>query len=135
MHPSSAVLTAGAGLAATEDEPTWLTTIMRPAGSLDGAAVRRLGVTLGHLVAASDMVIVDLSAVGISDPRALTRALREPAAEFERAGRCLLLIGATPALTTELDRARIPVLTLPVDAIPAQRSPRTREPAYPGLLG
>lgn len=118
MDSSSAVLAVGSGTAAPEGESAWLTTTLRPAGSLDGAAVRRLGAALGQLAVASDMVIVDLAAVGVRDPRALARTLREPAAEFERAGRCLLVVGASPALTAELDRAQVPVATLVGDALP-----------------
>jgi hypothetical protein len=118
MDSSSAALAVGASPAATEGEPAWLTTILRPAGSLDGPAVRKLGAALGHLAASSDMVIVDLAAVAVRDPRALVRALREPAAEYAQAGRCLLVIGAAPALTAELDRAKVPVVALAGDAIP-----------------
>ena len=117
MNSTSAVTAAAAAITA-EGERAWLTTILRPAGSLDGAQVHRLGAALGHLAAASDMIIVDLTAVGVRDPRALARALREPAIEIHRAGRSLLVIGATPWLTTELDRADVPVVTLAADAVP-----------------
>jgi hypothetical protein len=120
---SSLAVTAGASPAAPEGEQAWLTAVLRPAGSLDPAAVRRLGAALGHLAAASDMVIVDLGACEVRNPRALARALREPAVEFERAGGCLLLIGATPALSAELDRAAVPVVTLAGDSVPAQAMP------------
>jgi hypothetical protein len=99
-------------------EQAWLTTVLRPAGSLDYEAVRRLGAALGHLATASDMALVDLTAADVSDPRALARTLREPAVEFERAGRCLLVVGASPRLTAELDRAAVPVATLADDALP-----------------
>lgn len=66
MDSTSALTTAAAHPAATEDEQAWLTTILRPAGSLDGAAVRRLGAAHGHLAAVSDMIIVDLAAVAIT---------------------------------------------------------------------
>jgi hypothetical protein len=104
--------------AAAESASAWLTTTLRPAGSLDGEALRRLGAALGQLAGASDMVIVDLAAVAVRDPRALVKALREPAAAFERAGRCLLVMGAAPALTAELDRAEVAVVTLAADAVP-----------------
>jgi hypothetical protein len=113
----SAVTTAAAHPAAARGEQAWLTTILRPAGSLDRAAARRLGAALGHLAAASDMIIVDLAAA-VRDPRALARALREPAVEIQRAGRCLLVVGAAPWLTAELDRAEVPVVTLAADAVP-----------------
>ncbi len=40
----------------------WLTTVLRPAGSLDPVAVRRLAAALGGLAGASDMVLLDLTA-------------------------------------------------------------------------
>lgn len=112
--------TASAPLAATAGEQEWLTIILRPAGSLDHAAVRRLGAALGHLAAGSDMVIVDLTAAVVYSPHELALALREPAREFERAGRCLLVLGASPALSAELERAAVPVATLAADAQPKQ---------------
>ncbi len=124
MDSTSAVTTAAARPAAAEGEQAWLTTILRPAGSLDGAAGRKLGAALGHLAAASDMIIVDLAAAGVRDPRALARALREPAVEIQRAGRCLLVIGAAPRLTAELDRAEVPVITLAADAVPRPAAAR-----------
>jgi hypothetical protein len=111
---------ATARSAAVAGEQAWLTTILRPAGSLDQAAVGRLA-TLGRLTAASDMIVVDLTAADVRDPRALATALREPAAEFERAGGCLLVIGVSPALAAELDRAAVPALSLAGDAMPALR--------------
>lgn len=110
-------------------EQEWLTVILRPAGSLDHAAVRRLGAALGHLAAGSDMVIVDLTAAVVHGPRELALALREPAREFERASRCLLVLGASAALTAELDRAAVPVATLAADAQPAPAPTPTQLPA------
>jgi len=131
MNPSTAPTTASDAPAAVPPaagtEQAWLTTILRPAGTLDQAAARRLGATIGHLAAASDMVIVDLSAADVHGPRALALALREPATAFERASRCLLVIGAPAALTAELDRAAVPVVTLAADALPA--SPPAPPPA------
>ena len=112
--------TASAPLPAPAGEQEWLTIILRPAGSLDHAAVRRLGAALGHLAAGSDMVIVDLTAAVVHSPRELALALREPARDFERASRCLLVLGASAVLTAELDRAAVPVATLAADARPAQ---------------
>lgn len=118
MDSTSAMTPAAARPVTAEGDQAWLTTILRPAGSLDGTAVRQLGAALGHLAAASDMIVVDLAAVGVRDPRALARALREPAGEMQRAGRCLLVIGAAPGLTAEFDRAAVPVVALAADAIP-----------------
>lgn len=96
----------------------WLTTVLRPAGKLDRAARRRLGQALDHLAASSDMVVIDLTATRIAAPRALARNLRAPALEFQRAGRCLLVVGAPPDLMAELDRAAVPVATIAADSVP-----------------
>jgi hypothetical protein len=97
----------------------WLTTVLRPAGKLDRPARRRLAEALGHLAAGCDMVIVDLTATQVTAPRALARNLRAPALELDRAGRCLLLVGAAPSLVAELDRISIPVATLAAGSPPA----------------
>jgi hypothetical protein len=101
-------------------EQAWLTTVLRPAGPLEAAAVRKLGAALDQLAAASDLVLLDLTAAVVRDPRALARALRAPATGFERAGRCLLVVGAPGRLVAELDRAAVPIVVLPGDARPAQ---------------
>ena len=106
------------GRADTGGERGWLTAVLRPAGPLDAAAVRALMAALSPLAALSDMVLLDLTAAGVRDPRALARALQAPATALERAGRCLVLAGAAPALTAELDRALVPVVTLPGDLGP-----------------
>lgn len=92
----------------------WLTTVLRPAGSLDRAARRRLSKALDHLAASCDMVIIDLTATQVSAPRALARNLRAPALKLQRAGLCLLLVGAPPGLLAELDRTAVPVITLAI---------------------
>jgi hypothetical protein len=102
------------------EESGWLTTILRPAGALDHAALGRLCETLYHLAACSDMVIVDLTATAVSSPRTLARKLRAPACAFDQTGRSLLVIGASPELTSELDRNVVPVITLAADALPLQ---------------
>jgi hypothetical protein len=108
-----------AGLAATE-QSGWLTTILRPAGALDQAALGRLSEALDHLATSSDMVIIDLTATDVSSPRALARNLRTPARRFERAGRCLLVLGASPELIAELNHTLVPVATIAADAVPLQ---------------
>ena len=100
-----------------ERHDTWLTTFLRPAGELDELAGRRLGETLAHLAASSDMAVLDLTAAQVPHPRAFARSLRAPAAEFERAGRCLLLVGASARLAAELDREAVPVATLADSAL------------------
>jgi hypothetical protein len=113
-RPRLAGPTAGAGVFSVAG---WLTTILRPAGALDEAALRRLRDALGPLPASSDMVIIDLTAAEISSPRAVAMSIRTPALDFERAGRCLLVVGASPDLAGELDRAAVPVVTLAADAL------------------
>lgn len=90
----------------------WFTTTVRPAGPLDHVALARLSEALGALEPSSDMVVVDLTAADVLDPRGLARHLLAPARRFEQAGRCLLLVGASSGLTAELDRAAVPVVTL-----------------------
>lgn len=98
-----------AAIRATDE---WLTTVLRPAGPLDGPMRHRLLEALSHLAASCDMAVVDLTATDVAAPHALARGLRAPALEFERAGRCLLLVGASSGLVAELDRAAVPVATL-----------------------
>ena len=90
----------------------WFTTTVRPAGPLDHAALARLSETLGALEPSSDMVVVDLTAADVRDPRGLARHLLAPARRFDQAGRCMLVVGASPGLKAELGRAAVPVVTL-----------------------
>ncbi len=107
-------------MADVPDQGAWLTTILRPAGVLDSRAADRLCAALGDLAASSDMVIVNLTATTVSSSRSLARKLLTPAREFDKAGRCLLVVGASPELTAELDRGGVPVVTLAADMLPAQ---------------
>jgi hypothetical protein len=110
----------GALASTAADEGRWLTAILRPAGTLDKAALRGLSESLGHLAGRSNMVIVDLTAAVVASPRTFARDLRVPARTFEQAGQCLLLLGACPELTAELDRQAVPVITLAADAPPPE---------------
>jgi hypothetical protein len=110
----------GVMMAEAPDQGAWLTTILRPAGALDSRAADRLCAALGDLAASSDMVIVNLTATAVSSSRSLARKLLAPAREFDKAGRCLLVVGASPELTAELDRGGVPVVTLAADMLPAQ---------------
>jgi hypothetical protein len=112
--------TVGEPASTAADEGRWLTAILRPAGTLDQAALRGLSESLGHLASSSNMVIVDLTAAVVASPRAFARDLRAPARTFEEAGQCLLLLGASPALTAELDRHAVPVITLAADPPPPE---------------
>jgi hypothetical protein len=110
----------GALAAEAADQGRWLTAILRPAGSMDRAALRGLSESLGHLASSSNMIIVDLTAAVVCKPGAFARDLLAPARLFEQAGRCLLLLGASPELTAALDRYAVPVVTLAADSIPPQ---------------
>jgi hypothetical protein len=107
-------------MAEVPDQGGWLTAMLRPAGVLDETAANRLcaGLSLLALAAKSDVVIVDLAASTVRNPRALARRLLAPARSFEEAGRCLLVIGADADLSTELDREAVPVVTLAADVLP-----------------
>jgi hypothetical protein len=110
--------TVGELASTAADQGRWLTAILRPAGTLDKAALRGLSESLGHLATSSNMVIVDLTAAVVASPRTFARDLLAPARTFEEAGQCLLLLGASPALTAELDRHAVPVITLAADTPP-----------------
>ena len=110
----------GAAASEAADQGRWLTAILRPAGSMDRAALRGLSESLGHLASSSNMIIVDLTAAVVCKPGAFARDLLAPARLFERAGQCLLLLGASPELTAALDRYAVPVVTLAADALPPQ---------------
>lgn len=116
----SAIMTM-AGMTAREtarEQKGWLTATVRPAGMLDRPALHRISESLALLATCSDLVIIDLTAADVGDPRAFARELRGPALAFERAGRCLLIAGAGPRLTAELDRTAVPVITLAASTLP-----------------
>jgi hypothetical protein len=114
----SAIMTTAGTMAREQDG--WLTTTLRPAGTLDRPTLHRLGESLGHLASCSNMVIIDLTAADVGNPRVFARELLAPALAFAAAGQCLLLTGASPKLTAELDRAAVPVITLAADTLPVQ---------------
>ena len=116
----AAAPTVGALASEAADQGRWLTAILRPAGSMDRAALRGLIESLGHLASSSNMIIVDLTAAVVGKPGAFARDLLAPARAFERAGQCLLLLGASPELTAALDRYAVPVVTLAADSLPPQ---------------
>jgi hypothetical protein len=110
----------GAAASEAAEQGRWLTAILRPAGSMDRAALRGLCQSLGHLASSSNMIIVDLTAAVVVKPGAFARDLFVPARAFEQAGQCLLLLGASPELTAALDRYKVPVVTLAADSLPPQ---------------
>jgi ABC-type transporter Mla MlaB component len=105
--------------ASSSGQDGWFTATVRPAGPLDHAALARLSETLGALEPSSDMVVVDLTAADVLDPRSLARHLLAPARRFDQAGRCMLLVGASAGLKAELGRAAVPVVTLAADTLAA----------------
>jgi anti-anti-sigma regulatory factor len=77
----------------TVDTPraTWLTTLLRPGGPLDAHATDRLVAALRTAATSSDVVVVDVQAVGHL-PRAVRRALVEAHATLTATGGALVLI-------------------------------------------
>jgi hypothetical protein len=71
----------------------WLTTVLRPAGSLAGQAGARFGAALRAVSESSGVVFVDLRAVGPL-PRSVRRSLTEADARLTAAGGALLVIDA-----------------------------------------
>lgn len=80
----------------------WLTTLLRPAGLLAGAAMSRFVEELTRLAEYTNIVVVNLVAAVVPDPAAFAEALREPGELLSGSDRCLLLVGAKPDLLTEL---------------------------------
>jgi anti-anti-sigma regulatory factor len=70
---------------------TWLTTLLRPGGPLDVGATDRLVRALHTAAASSDVVVVDVQAVGHL-PRAVRRALVEAHRTLTAAGGALVLL-------------------------------------------
>lgn len=106
-------------MAGASGQDGWFTTIVRPAGPMDHAALARLSEALGALEPSSDIVVVDLTAADVRDPRGLARHLLAPARRFDQADRCLLLVGASPGLAAELNRAAVPVVTFAPGVMPS----------------
>jgi hypothetical protein len=96
----------------------WLTTVLRPAGTLDQPALNRLSAALGHVAASTDMVIVDLTAADVTAPRALAQRMRAPARQLQQADGFLLVVGAPPGLMAELGRATVPVTAFASGSLP-----------------
>jgi hypothetical protein len=72
-------------------QETWLTTVLRPAGSLAGRAGARFGAALRAASEWSGVVFVDLRAVGPL-PRPVQRSLADADARLAAAGGALLVI-------------------------------------------
>jgi hypothetical protein len=90
----------------------WLTAVLRPAGTLAGAAMDRFVDSLTALAGGASLVVVDLTAASIPEPDAFAEALRLPGGLLSEPDRCLLLVGADQALLSALDRCGGQIATL-----------------------
>lgn len=88
----------------TLSHEAWLTTVLRPAGSLDGPAGARFAATLRAVSDSSGVVFVDLRAVGPL-PRPVRRCLADADARLAASGGALLVIDGEAAGS---DRTAIP---------------------------
>jgi hypothetical protein len=93
-------------------EKVWLTAVLRPAGQLVGVAADRFVADLLALAQRANIVIVNLVAASVPTPDAFAEALRGPGELLSGPDRCLLLVGADPALLRELRRRGGEVATL-----------------------
>ena len=102
---------------ATADPPSggWLTAVLRPAGTLDGASVAAFCRLLGDLSATADMVVVDLDATSIPDLATFVETLWPAAARLAGPGKCPLLANAPIALEIAVSVAGVPAATLAAD--------------------
>jgi hypothetical protein len=103
---------------ASSPSPGWLTAVLRPAGSLDGASVAAFGRLLSDLSVTADMVVVDLDATSIPNLAAFVDALWPAAARLSGPGKCLLLANAPIALEHAVGLAGMPAATLAADTAP-----------------
>lgn len=97
---------------ALRERELWLTAILRPVGELVGRALERFAASLSALAENTNLVVVDLAAAVVPAPEALAEALRRPAGLLSAPDRCLLLVGADPALLRALDQAGGHIATL-----------------------
>jgi hypothetical protein len=107
----------------------WLTAVLRPAGTLEGAAAAAFGRALRALSATADMVVVDLDAARIPDVAAFADTLRVSAERLARPGRCLLLANLPRALERAVQAAGVPAATLAADAVPDSAQSASGSPA------
>jgi hypothetical protein len=77
--------------AAQQEQEAWLTTVLRPAGSLLGRAGARFAAALRAASDSSGVVFVDLRAVG-SLPRPIRRCLADADTRLAATGGALLVI-------------------------------------------
>jgi hypothetical protein len=86
----------------------WLTAVLRPAGTVDGAFAAAIARLLAELSATADMVVVDLDAAQLPDAEAFVDLLRLPAARLASPGKCLLLLNIPDALEHAVHMAAVP---------------------------
>ena len=93
-----------------KDAPSrgWLTAVLRPAGTVDGAFAAAIARSLAQLSATADMVVVDLDAAQLPDAEAFVDLLRLPAARLAGPGKCLLLLNIPDALEHAVHMAGVP---------------------------
>jgi hypothetical protein len=106
----------------------WLTAVLRPAGTLDGASAAAFGRLVADLSTTADMVVVDLDATRIPDVTTFVDALRPAAARLAVPGKCLLLANAPRALEHAVSLAGVPAATLAADAVPTPAQPHKGGP-------
>ena len=96
---------------------SWLTTVLRVAGTLDQPALDQLRPVLRLLALSCVIVILDLSAATVASPPAVARGLLPPAAQQQAPSCPVKLRGASPELIAELSRAHVPAVTLADDPV------------------
>jgi anti-anti-sigma regulatory factor len=115
---------------ASSPSPAWLTAVLRPAGTLDGASAAAFGRLLDDLSATADMIVVDLDATRILDLAAFVGALWPAAARLAGPGKCLLLLNIPDALEHAVSVTGVPAATLAADAVPIPAHPHEGRPTF-----
>jgi hypothetical protein len=130
MMTSQATFPADRRATASLPSRGWLTAVLRPAGTLDGASAAAFGRLLVDLSATADMVVVDLDATRIPDLAAFVETLWPAAACLAGPGKCLLLANAPIALEHAVSVAGVPAATLAADAVPTPPQRHKGRPAF-----
>ena len=95
----------------------WLTAVLRPAGTLDGASADAFGRLLSELSATADMVVFDLDATRLPDLATFVETLWPAAACLAGPGKCLLLANAPIALEIAVSEAGLPAATVAAGSV------------------
>jgi hypothetical protein len=103
----------------------WLTTMLRPAGSLSGRAGARFAAAVRAVGEFPGVVFVDVRAVGPL-PRPVRRALADADARLTAAGGALLVIDADPPGADRLSPAGRPPGPPPAHLLGAEPDPLPR---------